>query len=511
MASEQSQIVPSQVINPGHLPPMQYRDLPEPLSWKKMVGPSIMLAGLALGSGEFLLWPDLVFRSGFVFFWACILGVITQFFLNMEIERWTLVTGESAITGFCRMSWVWAWVMLLFNIVPWAWPGWATGAGTILSWLLFGPVEETVDGKIQIEALYVSGFGIAGLLLTGIVLTAGPVVYNTVEKIQTFLVSAILILVVVIAAMVIRVDAVLAMVDGILGFEMPDAAQFDLTTVGLLGAIAFAGAGGTTNLGQSNLIKDKGYGMGKYIGRITSPITGAEEATSDIGFHFPATAENQARWRNWWRAANIEHFFSFFVTCIVCLCLMTLITYSLYYDSSGEIKSGADQYGSGMSFIWGQAMLLEQHSLGRLLKPCFLLMGIAILLTTELGVLDTVARISTDLVKVNFLRNSERWSLSRLYFFFLWGQILLGVVILLNPGFDKPLLLIKTAAAMNGGVMFVYSVLLIVLNRFVLPPSVRIGTVRLLALAWAVLFFGYFSMIALTGEVIPYVRDSLGF
>ena len=110
--------VPDTVIPRGALPPLRYRDLPEPISWKKMIGPSIMLAGLALGSGEFVMWPYITYKSGFIFFWACILGVITQFFLNMEIERYTLATGESAITGFCRLNRHWAWVLLLLNILP---------------------------------------------------------------------------------------------------------------------------------------------------------------------------------------------------------------------------------------------------------------------------------------------------------------------------------------------------------------------------------------------------------
>ena len=48
-------------------------------------------------------------------FWACVLGVVTQYFLNMEIERYTLVTGESVITGFSRLSKHWAWIMLICN------------------------------------------------------------------------------------------------------------------------------------------------------------------------------------------------------------------------------------------------------------------------------------------------------------------------------------------------------------------------------------------------------------
>ena len=29
-------------------------------------------------------------------------GVVTQFFLNMEVERYTLATGETVLTGFNR-------------------------------------------------------------------------------------------------------------------------------------------------------------------------------------------------------------------------------------------------------------------------------------------------------------------------------------------------------------------------------------------------------------------------
>jgi hypothetical protein len=522
------ELVPDSVIPHQHLPPLKYRDLPEPISWKKMVGPSIVLAGLSLGSGEFIMWPHLVYKAGFIFFWACMLGVTTQYFLNMEIERWTLATGESAITGFCRLSPHWAWVMLLLNILPWAWPGWATGAGEMLSWLLFGPEEVVKDGQVTYVALYVPYFGIAGLLLVGVVLTAGPVVYNTVEKIQVFLVGLILALVVLISFVVIKPEAVGAMVVGTVAVgRMPDLDLTGLSLMGLLGALAFAGAGGTTNLGQSNFIKDKGYGMGQYIGRITSPITGQEEATAEVGYHFRHTEENMSRWREWWRAANIEHFFSFFITCVVCLCLMSLISYSLFYEA-GSLKPGMERFGGGMNFVWGQATLLGEMSNGQLLKYGFLIMGVAILLTTELGVLDVVSRISADIVKVNYLSNSEYWTQSRLYYLFLWAEILLGVGILLLPDLiavsnallgtgyllrgelSEPLFLLKTSAAMNGGVMFIYSALLLYMNNKILSRSLSMSPVRFLAIIWSCAFFGYFSLQALRLEVIPYMAAELG-
>ena len=508
------ELVPDSVIPHKTLPPLRYRDLPEAIPWTRMVGPSIILAGLALGSGEYILWPYITYKSGFVFFWACMFGVITQFFLNMEIERWTLVTGESAITGFCRLSKHWAWIMLILNVVPWVWPGWATGAGMVLSWILFPPGQVGAQQGYAAAAHYVPHFGIAGLFLAGGILTLGPVVYKTVEKIQVWLVGLIFTLVVILSILVVRADAVGAMLEGCFGIgEMPSPQQTqDLGLITLLGALAFAGAGGTTNLGQSNFIKDKGYAMGKYIGRITSPLTGREEATSEIGFHFRHTEKNMDRWRQWWRAANIEHFFTFLLTCIVCLVLLSLISYSLFYDTTGELKPGMDRFGKGMDFVWGEADVLER-TLGSSVRLLFMIMGIAILLTTELGVLDVTARISADIVKVNLLRENPLWSVSKLYYLFLWGTILVGAGILLyagiNPSFRQPLFLLKTSAAMNGGVMFIYSLILLYMNNKILSRSLSMTPLRFVALVWSCAFFGYFSFQALKIEVLPFLMESV--
>ena len=43
------ELVPAALLPPGKLPPLRYRDLPEPIGWRKMLGPSLMLAGLGAG------------------------------------------------------------------------------------------------------------------------------------------------------------------------------------------------------------------------------------------------------------------------------------------------------------------------------------------------------------------------------------------------------------------------------------------------------------------------------
>jgi len=528
------------LISSGDLPPLKRAPLPQPIPLRRMIGPGIMLAGLALGSGEFVLWPYITYRSGFVFFWACLLGIVTQYFLNTEIMRWTLATGESATTGFMRLSRYWAGAFLLLNIIPWMLPAWATGAAQILSWLIWGP--EFADGKMI--SAYQTPLAIAGMFLCGAILTAGPVIYETVERIQMVLVTCVMLLVVVLAVWLLkdRPDAIVAQAKAVVTFGYPDFVPVDLgsdapekdqeeneedaaannesvtdvkddgstdardasgivllSPMLLLGAIAFAGAGGTTNLGESNYVKDKGYGMGALIGRITSPITGKEEPVSEIGSHFPHDEANLDRWRRWWWAACTEHFFSFFLTCVICLVLLTLISYTLFFDADGNRLPEAAQYEQGMGFIWGQAEMLREK-VSPWSSLLFLVMGVVILLTTEFGVLDVTSRISSDIVKTGFLRENRTWSESRLYYAFLWGTILLGTGVLLLENIDVDvgaLALFKLSSAMNGGVMFLYSCTLLYMNWFRLRPPVRIKPWRAAIMIWSIAFFGLFSAWAL--------------
>ena len=60
------------------------------------------------------------------------------------------------------------------------------------------------------------------------------------------------------------------------------------------------------------------------------------------------------------------------------------------------------------------------------------------------------------------------------------------------------------SACLNGIVMFIYSILLIKLNRNGLPAAIRVRGFRLCALCFAVLFYGFFAgwyVIVQLGEI----------
>ena len=468
----QDEPVPDSVVPTGVLPPLRYHDLPEPIPLRRMIGPSVILLGAAIGSGEFVLWPCLVTTHGFGIWWACMLGLFTQFCVNMEIERYTLATGESAITGFIRLWKPWAWIFLLCNAIPWVWPGWAMGSATCLSFL--------VGGKPIV-------YGVGSMILVGAVLSLGPVLYRTMEQLQAVMVVAILMFIGLLFVAVAKADSLRAMAAGMASVgHIPAGIPMPL----LLAAVAYAGAGGSLNLAQSNYIKDKSYGMGAFIGRITSLVTGKVEAIPDTGFLPTETDENVARWTTWWRAANWEHFIVFFLLGAFSLIALSGIAHSVVFGR---------ELGGGMDFIRQEGIQLGE-AFGRLARVGFWVAGALILFTTELAIMDMVSRVSADVVRTHWARSSATWTLPRLYYVFLWTEVLVGCGILLS-GFNKPITLLVLGACLNGLVMAMYSPLLLWMNRRSLPRWLAMGKARMVAIAWACLFYGYFAYCVLRSEV----------
>lgn len=460
-------------ISSRFLPPVQYAAMPEPKPLKKILGPSVLLLAGSIGSGEFVLWPYISTQTGMVLVWLAIIGILTQYFLNMEISRYTLATGETAVTGFTRLWKHWSWLFILMAVIPWMWPGWATGSSTAFTYV-FGLSEDTI---VPIT--------IGVLVLIGIVLTVSPVVYRTVEKIQFFLVALIVLFMLYILFGLLSGDAWGAFGRGLTTDipDIPDAAN----TVGiaaLLGAIAFAGAGGVMNLAQSNWVRDKGLGMGERIPKIVSPITGEESAAPSIGFFFPQDEDNLKRWRAWWKVANREQFTTFFLIGLSAILLFMMLAYTTV-----GVGGGAE----GFDFVREQGETLQREN-SQWAGNAFWLTGMVVLLSTNLTVLDMVGRIVADIAKTSWLRDSTKWTESRLYVAIVWAMIAFGSIILL-AGVDQPLVLIVIAAALNGLVMFVYSVLLIQLNRGMLPRAMGLTGVRFGAIIWAVLFYGGFSLV----------------
>ncbi|TWF81675.1 hypothetical protein FHX44_117620 [Pseudonocardia hierapolitana] len=473
MADQSRTTLPSK-----YLPAVEFRDLPEPVPLRKVAGASVIILATAIGSGEIVLWPYITTQVGFTFIWAAVVGFAIQFFLNMEIERYTLATGESAITGFARFWKPWWWLFIIFALCQNFWPGWATGASTALTFVL-GMGEDAPIVPITIAAL----------LAIGLTLTLSPVVYQTVEKIQFVLVALIMIFVVLAIPVATTGEAWGALFTDGVGFPVGHA---NLDIALLLGALAFAGAGGANNLVQSNYIRDKGMGMGKHMPKIVSPITGHEEAKPSLGYMFPTDAENMRRWQGWWRVANWEQFITFFLVGVLSLVIMAVLAYSTL--PVGQVE----EQNLDFLFLEGQTL---QETVAPWFGTAFWFTAVITLFSTNLGILDYTSRLIADQLKINALKDSLFWTESRIYVTTVWIMIVVGSVILLS-GVSQPFLLLVISSSIAGVQMFIYSGLLIQLNRKALPKELQIGGIRLAVLAVSFLFFGFLSVLL--------VLDSLG-
>jgi len=147
------------------------RDMPEAPRLLKLIGPSFIILGVGLGSGELILWPYLASNFGLGIAWAAVVGITLQFFLNMEIERYSLVTGESVFAGWAK-KWgkaapVW---FIISTIIPWIWPGIMAAAAV---------AAATAAG-----VPYSKWWGIGMLVVLGGIYSLGRVVYVTQERVQ---------------------------------------------------------------------------------------------------------------------------------------------------------------------------------------------------------------------------------------------------------------------------------------------------------------------------------------
>jgi hypothetical protein len=449
------------------LPPLQTRELPEPPPrlWP-LIGPGVVAAGVGLASGEFILWPYIASQVGLVLLWGAAIGIVTQWFINMEIERYTLATGETALTGFSRLWKHWGLVFALMVYFANLWPGWATSSATMLTYLVGGNAVVIAIGM---------------LIVIGASLTLAPVVYTMLERVQFLKIAAVVTFIVLAALLVISREAWAELPKGVTHIgQIPPQLGFAL----VMGAFAFAGAGGGQNLCQSNWIRDKGFGMGIYVPRLVSPITGHEEAAASTGFAFEPTPQNLSRWRGWWRMANIEQAVTFALISLVTITFTSMIAYSTVY--------GRPDVPQNVDFIRLQGEQM-QSQVAAGFGLLYWAIGAISLFAAALGIVDFTSRIGADVLKTTYLRQS-RLSENRVYFVLVWGLVICGSAVL-ALGVRQPLVLLIISSVAGGLMMLIYSFLLILLNRRLLPAPIRITGIRTAALVWSVLMFGLLAVL----------------
>lgn len=450
------------------------KPFPKPLPLLKLLGPSFIILALGLGSGEVILWPYLSANYGLGIAWGAILGITFQYFMNMEIERYALVRGESVFVGLHRRFRGAAWWFIVSTFIGFGLPGIIAASATVIAFLF------DLESFRWIAA--------ALLVIIGLVLSIGKTVYGMMERITKTIIFIGIPFIILMAIGIADGADWYALGQGIAGYG--DGYRFwpaGMSLAVFLGAFAYAGAGGNLNLTQSIYIREKGYGMGKYAQKIAG-LFRADASAQKVkltGETFKHTPQNIRQFNAWWRKINLEHLLVFWFLGALAMSLLMLLAYVTTY--------GHPTNAEGISFV-----INEGVAIGGLLGPwvgtLFLFVVAIMLFQTQLGIMDSTSRIMAENFALSRLGTKLEGSinLSKIYFTFLWAQIAFGVILF---AFDisDPKLLLVAGAVINAVAMFVHVGLVNWMNHQDLARPFQAAWWRKAIMLAIFGFFGFFS------------------
>ncbi|MFA6094516.1 MAG: Nramp family divalent metal transporter [Candidatus Paceibacterota bacterium] len=444
---------------------------PAPRLWTA-IGVGIVVMGMAMGTGELIMWPHLVVKYGLGILWLALVGITLQLIINHEVARHSLATGESFFTTSGRVL-KWSPIFwLLSAVLLYVWPGWATALGTILT-ELFGFGSYVMWSWISLGLV---------LLLT----LKGKVAYVMLERSLKIIVPLFLLMLIAISTQTLGGNHLVDVFKGLINFGwIPEGIDMKV----LLGAVVFSGAGGMLNLCVSLWYRDKQAGMGAYVGRIENPVTGKHEAIAVSSFTFEHTPENMKNWHGWMRFMRIDQVVIFWFTGLISMVLLAanaqvvLAPQGIIPEGTHVAVAQAAIFGSEWG-IWGEKI--------------YLVMAYLMLFSVMWTVFDALTRMVTDIIHTNSrvgpLVKMFHWlepiSVHHLYYGLMTCFILVAAILV---PFNQPLGFLLISSVLGGVTMAIYTPILLYANNRFLPRYARPSIFMSCMLGLTAMFYIYFS------------------
>ena len=459
---------------------------PRGLGWLGAVGPGVIVLGISIGSGEFLLGPTVFVRYGLSMLWVTGVAILLQTIFNMELMRYTVATGEPVFTGFMRTrpsSTAWAWFYSALYFLQVGWPGWAGTAAAAIFFLF----AKRLPGAADTDAVYF--IGVATFLICVGVLLFGRRIERTLELLNWILITCILGSFLVLAIAFVPSQTWLAAGAGFAGYDtargsfdfLPQGADFFL----LAALVAYSGCGGVLNLTLANWARDKGYGMSARAGYIPAAVGGKKVTLAHTGSDFTPDAESMHRWRGWWRIVRADQWGVFFTGAILGMVLPALLYVTF-------LARGTDIRGLGISAALAESM---GNQFGPLLAGAIAFLGAWLLFKTQLDNVEGMTRAVTDMLWTGS-RRVRGWrggDVRAVYYVVLAVIVIWGVVALRMA---RPIALLQLGANVAAVVFVVSSLHVLYINTRLLPAELRPPMWRRAALVLMSLFYGFFVVLS---------------
>jgi hypothetical protein len=448
----------------------------------RTIGPGAILLAAAIGGGEWIVGPLMAVKYGPSILWIATTGIIIQSLFNLEAVRYTLYTGEPIITGIMRLRpgpKFWAPFYLIIGAAQLATPALAVGAATVL---VMAWVGDTPGPEYNIPR------GITAMvivLITVVLLQSGKSIERVLERASWLMVACIFTF--LMAMNMFFVPAGM-WVRTLQGFTIPNALPegVDIVLLGLFAATA--GSGGLGNLTISNWFRDKGFGMGSYMGSIGSALRQPHAELATVGCVFPITAENLRRWQAWWRYAVADQMALWAMGCFLGMFLNVNLVLQIVEPGTAVNENTLGAF---------QALYLSKFWRG--LWWLALINGFWILYSTHMGNTDCLVRTSSDILWSASSR-IRQWSASKLY-----ALILVAVTAwaLISANFGSVLALFKVLGIVANPIMAIAAVQILRVNTRFLPREIRPPRWRQVGLVVCALFYGGLTLALMWSMVKP--------
>ncbi|MHB8903239.1 MAG: Nramp family divalent metal transporter [Thermoguttaceae bacterium] len=393
------------------------------------LGPGMLLAAAAIGSGELILTPRAGAMYGLSIGWVIVVSIVYKLALTLGLARYTIATGEDIFEGFSRLpgprNWL-VWILaIIFLLGAAGYSGIALACGSALTTLF--PSLSMIEWAIVVVV------AILLLLLKG--------AYGPVEKIAIVLALTLL------AGVFYSLSVFHPRLDWILREAVPRFPRGSgQTLISLLGWTA----GGTSTLLYSFWILEKGYAL---------PRSGPKAEPDP---------SRTRQFRLWLSLAGLDAGLSY----------LAMIFVSLAFLMIGAIALGsAGPGGTPLVPAKEETMALLSRMLTSAAGPqalyVFLVAALAILWSTILGLIDGKSRAIRTAIRIS-VPGSRRWSDLAWYRF---GVSMLCLVMFALLFTGEPVALITVVSAIEAPVLSLAAVMLMYLLDTRLDRAYRPGVV----------------------------------
>ncbi len=535
------------------MPPWTHGELPEPPSAKRgllsILGPGLMMAGAAIGGGEWLMGPAVTAKYGGMIMWIAAVSIVTQLAYNIEVSRYALYCGESIFVGFMRLlpgPRFWTGVYLFVDFFG-LWPYLAANAAVPLAAAILGhlpgvvptsylppaevsrqtgadiavvehlaanpqqygagktpypaPIAEHMAKETRLRN-YLS-YGVFACCF--IPLIFGGKIYTVLERIMVVKVLLVLGYLLFLGIFFVSPGTWAEVfgsfiflgksADGSWGLGLlPQDVPIDWALLGAFAAIA--GQGGMNNSQFSSYVRDRGWGMGKLVGAIGSVVGGRDVKLAHTGTAFAVTPEAMPRWRGWMRVIYRDQWAIWFVGCILGVAIPALI--------SLEYLRNTDLSGDAVAAATAQALTKESGS--QIFWFLTLLCGFLVLAPNQITAADGLIRRWTELLWTGNrrIRKLEANKVRFVYFSLLIAYFVWGMLILIWTG-DKPLTIVKASGVIMNFALGFTALHTLAVNTILLPKALRPGWIGRIGITACAVFF-----LGIAGLGLPQALRDLG-